>query len=113
MALGTGQRSVQRTLDALAAANKADSFGRGRTRRWMTPPMPGFPTSLLLPPSFPDNQNGCMKRSMQKSSATAVPLRLASACTAFGGRHLIQVAENHIQKIDGNPTQAAATGSHS
>ena len=52
LALGTSQRSVQRALDALAAANKVDSFGRGRARRWMTPPVPGFPTSLLLPAPF-------------------------------------------------------------
>jgi hypothetical protein len=55
LALGTSQRSVQRALDVLAAANKVDSFGRGRARRWMTPPVPGFPTSLLLPAPFPGN----------------------------------------------------------
>lgn len=53
LALGTSQRSVQRALDALAAAHKVDSFGRGRALRWMTPPVPGFPTSLLLPAPFP------------------------------------------------------------
>jgi hypothetical protein len=53
LALGTSQRSVQRTLDALARAGKVDAFGRGRARRWMTPPVPGFPTSLLLPAPFP------------------------------------------------------------
>ena len=53
LALGTSQRSVQRALDALAATSKADSFGRGRARRWMTPPVPGFPTRLLLPARFP------------------------------------------------------------
>src|SRR5580693_4740489 len=37
LALGTSQRTVQRTLDALAEARKVQSFGRGRTRRWMTP----------------------------------------------------------------------------
>jgi DNA-binding transcriptional ArsR family regulator len=50
LALGTSQRTVQRTLDSLAAADKVQSFGRGRARRWMTPPMPGFTTTLLLPP---------------------------------------------------------------
>jgi DNA-binding transcriptional ArsR family regulator len=49
LALGTSQRTVQRALDSLAAAGKAQSFGRGRARRWITPPMPGFTTSLLLP----------------------------------------------------------------
>ena len=50
LALGTSQRSVQRALDSLAAAGKVESFGRGRARRWMTPPVPGFTTTLLLPP---------------------------------------------------------------
>ena len=49
LALGISQRSVQRALDSLAAAGKVESFGRGRARRWMTPPMPGFTTALLLP----------------------------------------------------------------
>jgi hypothetical protein len=48
LALGTSQRSVQRALDSLAAAGKAESFGRGRARRWMTRPIPGFTTDLLL-----------------------------------------------------------------
>ncbi len=38
LALGAGQRTVQRALEALAAAGKVQSFGRGRARRWMTPP---------------------------------------------------------------------------
>jgi hypothetical protein len=49
LALATSQRTVQRTLDSLAAAGKIQSFGRGRTRRWVTPPPPGFTTMLLLP----------------------------------------------------------------
>jgi hypothetical protein len=53
LALGTSQRSVQRALDELAAAGKVQSFGRGRARRWMTPPMPGFTTTLLLPTALP------------------------------------------------------------
>jgi hypothetical protein len=53
LALGASQRTVQRSLDALSAAGKAQSFGRGRARRWMTPPMPGFTTTLLLPPTLP------------------------------------------------------------
>jgi hypothetical protein len=54
LALGTSQRTVQRALDELAAAVKVQSFGRGRARRWMTPPVPGFPTSLLLPAPLPN-----------------------------------------------------------
>jgi hypothetical protein len=53
VALGTSQRSVQRALDSLAAAGKVQSFGRGRARRWMTPPVPGFTTILLLPAPLP------------------------------------------------------------
>ena len=49
LALGASQRTVQRALEQLAAAGKAQSFGRGRARRWMTPPVPGFTTTLLLP----------------------------------------------------------------
>jgi len=52
LALGTSQRSVQRALDALSDAGKVQSFGRGRTRRWRTPPVPGFTTILLLPTSL-------------------------------------------------------------
>ncbi|MEP6990605.1 MAG: helix-turn-helix domain-containing protein [bacterium] len=52
LALGASQRTVQRALDALAASGKAQSFGRGRARRWTTPPMPGFTTTLLLPTSL-------------------------------------------------------------
>jgi len=53
LALGKSQRTVQRALDSLAAAGKAQSFGRGRSRRWMTPPVPGFTTTLLLPAPLP------------------------------------------------------------
>jgi hypothetical protein len=49
LALGIGQRSVQRSLEALATAGKVQSIGRGRARRWMTPPLVGFTTALLLP----------------------------------------------------------------
>jgi hypothetical protein len=53
LALGTSQRTVQRALDPLAAAGKVQSFGRGRGRRWITPPVPGFTTTLLLPAPLP------------------------------------------------------------
>jgi DNA-binding transcriptional ArsR family regulator len=53
LALGTSQRTVQRALDPLEAAGKVQSFGRGRARRWMTPPVPGFTTTLLLPRPLP------------------------------------------------------------
>ncbi len=53
IALGASPRTVQRALEQLAAAGKVQSFGRGRARRWMTPPVPGFPTILLLPGPLP------------------------------------------------------------
>jgi hypothetical protein len=53
LALGASQRTVQRALDALAAAGKVQSFGRARARRWMTPPVPGFTTTLLLTAPLP------------------------------------------------------------
>ena len=53
LALGASQRTVQRALDSLAAAGKVQPFGRGRTRCWMTPPVLGFTTTLLLPTPLP------------------------------------------------------------
>lgn len=53
IALGASPRTVQRALESLSAAGKVQSFGRGRARRWMTPPVPGFPTVLLLPGPLP------------------------------------------------------------
>jgi tetratricopeptide (TPR) repeat protein len=53
LALGTSQRTVQRAIDSLGAAGKVQSVGRGRARRWMTPPVPGFTTTLLLPAPLP------------------------------------------------------------
>ena len=49
LALGASARTVQRALDSLATAGKVQSYGRGRARRWMTAPVPGFTTTLLLP----------------------------------------------------------------
>jgi hypothetical protein len=49
LALGASQRTVQRALESLAAAGKVQSLGRGRARRWVAPPVPGFTTTLLLP----------------------------------------------------------------
>jgi hypothetical protein len=53
LALGASQRTVQRSLESLAAARKVQAFGRGRARRWMTPPVPGITTTLLLPAPLP------------------------------------------------------------
>ena len=54
VALGASQRTVQRALDALAASGKVQSVGRARARRWMTPPVVGFTTTLLLPALLPN-----------------------------------------------------------
>jgi DNA-binding winged helix-turn-helix (wHTH) protein len=53
LALGTSQRTVQRALDELAANGKVQYVGHGRARRWMTPPVPGFTTTLLLSAPLP------------------------------------------------------------
>ena len=55
IALGASPRTVQRALDGLATAGKVRWFGRGRARRWMTPSLPGFPTTLLLPGPLPSD----------------------------------------------------------
>jgi len=55
IALGASSRTVQRALEQLAGKGKVQSFGRGRARRWMTPPVPGFPTTLLLPGPLPSD----------------------------------------------------------
>lgn len=49
LALGTSPRTIQRALESLAAAGKVESLGRGRARRWIARPAPGFSTILLLP----------------------------------------------------------------
>jgi hypothetical protein len=55
LALGASQRTVQRALDSLAAAGKVQPFGRGRARRWITPSVPGFTMTLLLPAPLPSD----------------------------------------------------------
>jgi len=53
LALGMSQRNVQRALDTLAASGKVQALGRGRARRWLSSPVPGFATALLLPAPLP------------------------------------------------------------
>ena len=53
LALAMSQRNVQRALDALAASGKVQPLGRGRARRWLSSPVPGFTTALLLPAPLP------------------------------------------------------------
>jgi hypothetical protein len=55
LALGASARTVQRALDSLAIAGKVRCYGRGRARRWMTAPVLGFTTTLLLPGPLPSD----------------------------------------------------------
>jgi hypothetical protein len=55
LALAASQRTVQRALDELAAAGTVQPFGRGRARRWLARPVPGFTTTLLLPGPLPSD----------------------------------------------------------
>jgi hypothetical protein len=49
LALGVNQRTIQRALIELVAAGRVRSIGRARARRWLSPPLAGFTTILLLP----------------------------------------------------------------
>ncbi|MFP2928971.1 helix-turn-helix domain-containing protein [Pyxidicoccus sp. 3LG] len=49
LALGDSQRTVQRALAELEASGRVRSLGRARAQRWLSPPLTGFTTTLLLP----------------------------------------------------------------
>jgi hypothetical protein len=49
LALGSSQRTAQRSLQALETSSKVRALGRGRARRWLAAPLGGFATTLLLP----------------------------------------------------------------
>lgn len=53
LALRSSQRTAQRALAALAEAGQVRALGRGRSQRWLSAPIAGFATSLLLPGSEP------------------------------------------------------------
>ena len=53
LALAASQRTVQRALVELEAAGRVRSIGRARARRWLSPPLAGFTTILLLPAALP------------------------------------------------------------
>ncbi len=53
LALGASQRTVQRALAELEAARRVRSIGRARVQRWLSPPLAGFTTILLLPATLP------------------------------------------------------------
>lgn len=49
LALGASQRTVQRALSALEHEGRVRALGRARARRWTSPPLTEFTTTLLLP----------------------------------------------------------------
>jgi hypothetical protein len=51
LALGSSQRTVQRALRGLEETGQARALGRGRSQRWLSAPVAGFTTTLLLPVS--------------------------------------------------------------
>lgn len=53
LALGASQRTVQRALAELEAQARVRSVGQARARRWLSPPLAGFTTILLLPAEMP------------------------------------------------------------
>ncbi len=53
VALGQGQRTVQRALSQLQATGAVRSIGQARAQRWLSAPLSGITTILLLPSSLP------------------------------------------------------------
>jgi hypothetical protein len=53
LALRASQRTVQRSLAELESARRVRSIGRARARRWLSPPLAGLTTILLLPDALP------------------------------------------------------------
>lgn len=53
LALGDSQRTVQRALVELESAGRVRSIGKARAQRWLSPPLAGFTTNLLLPVALP------------------------------------------------------------
>lgn len=53
LALGASQRTVQRALVELEASGQVRSMGRARAQRWLSQPLAGFTTTLLLPAVLP------------------------------------------------------------
>src|SRR4051812_3457600 len=53
LALAASQRTVQRALAELESSGRVRSIGRARAQRWLSPPLTGFTTILLLPAALP------------------------------------------------------------
>jgi len=55
LALGDSQRTVQRALADLQAEGRVRAIGRARAQRWLSTPLIGFTTILLLPAALPSD----------------------------------------------------------
>jgi hypothetical protein len=53
LAFDASQRTVQRALVELQEGGRVRSIGRARAQRWLSPPLAGFTTILLLPSALP------------------------------------------------------------
>jgi hypothetical protein len=53
LALDASQRTVQRALAELETAQRVRAIGRARAQRWLSAPLTGFTTILLLPAALP------------------------------------------------------------
>lgn len=53
LALGRSQRTVQRAMAKLEEEGQVRSIGRARSQRWLSQPLVGFTTILLLPATLP------------------------------------------------------------
>ena len=53
LAVGASQRTVPRALAELEDEGRVRSIGQARARRWLSPPLAGFTTILLLPSTLP------------------------------------------------------------
>jgi hypothetical protein len=102
LAPGTSQRTVQRALDSLAAGGKVQPIGRGRARRWMTPPVPGFTTTLLLPAPLPIDWDRRMSGSTAEIVREYGPLPGADHVHGVtdDGRHVWFAAGGRLNALD-------------
>ncbi len=90
LALGASQRSVQRRSTRSRPRARCRCFGHGRARRWMTPPVPGFTTTLLLPAPLP---SGCKRMAPQSDGMTDERRSAAEIIREYGPfRSVDQVA---------------------
>src|SRR5262249_26478521 len=111
LALGASQRTVQRALDALAAAGKVQWFGRGRARRWLTPPVPGFATTLLLPAPLPSDYDGFMSRSKAEILREYGPFPGVDHVhgVTYDGEHVWFAAGDKLTSIDPSSGKTVAS----